>query len=391
MNKYDVKTRVKVINGQLEGQSGEIVEVIHRYRESPIYSIKFDRNGITSEHAEEDIEAENLLDEPVDESVYFNNSARHITIGNPKFKTGDVVSLRNAPENILYVVKQIIMTEHTWKRPLSYQYRYEISVLDEGMLEGSSFPAKYMCEEYYMIFQYHDVQWEKYFTESVKNGLPAWRGRIYNLYELYMTFHRRDDGFTNEADDYYNDTIPPKCMEHILDRHTIYGRINHVLKSDDNKNAVMNALHINDYKLRLMVVSLRTKIENRNGIDYSPYRSIKFTSEEINLAQQIDLLDTEMRNGKLVNVDHFKLELLNTDIMRMIQQAYKTATKISAREVHKSTKDRRTEIVSPQYLGKVEYEGVARDGTIIRFTYDFDANVIDTAYPLRMNNNSKKH
>lgn len=39
---------------------------------------------------------------------------------------------------------------------------------------------------------------------------------------------------------------------------------------------------------------------------------------------------------------------------------------------------------------KYERESVTY-GVVIEFWYNFDLNIIETAYPLRMNNNAKKH
>lgn len=303
-------------------------------------------------------------------------------IRRPSFKVGDIVTIHDDDQGSdVGVIQEVAIDDN--KITLNYKY----------FITDPEHPDKdyAICNESVLKLQYHDSQWEQYFTESVGNGLPAWRGEIYNLYRLYLDFYHHDHGFTNEANDYYNDTIPPKYMEHILDRHTIYGRINYVMRNHDNMKSLMTRLHATSSELNSIALSLKIKIEMRNGIGHDPGKSTKFTSEEINLAHQIDLLDTEMRNGKKVYVDHFKLELLNTDIMRMIREAYKSARKISARTINQTSMDRRTGDTSPQKFGKVEYEGISKDGTIIRFTYDFDVNVIETAYPLRMNNNAKKH
>lgn len=68
MRKYELKDRVRVVNGPLKGHIGEIVQILDRQESCPIYSIKFDGMGITREYAEEDVEAENLIEELIERS-----------------------------------------------------------------------------------------------------------------------------------------------------------------------------------------------------------------------------------------------------------------------------------------------------------------------------------
>lgn len=41
--------------------------------------------------------------------------------------------------------------------------------------------------------------------------------------------------------------------------------------------------------------------------------------------------------------------------------------------------------------GRILYEGESKHGLTIRFWYNFDLGLIETAYPTEMNNNAKKH
>lgn len=304
----------------------------------------------------------------------------------PTFRLGDVVECMNNQ----YFIKEAINIVNNDR--LS-GYMYDVSMIDSPTVT-------YTFQEDSLIFLYHDKQWEEYVIESLGNGLPAWRGELYNLYELYFDFFDQFWGFKNYAKDYYHDTIPPLSMERILNRHTIYGRIDDVLASDKNAKTIMLELKADKYSMWDDVLLLERRIEKRNGIEYTKttrfnvnkfnLAKLNFTSNEITIAQQIDLLDTEMRNGKEQHVEHFKLELRNIDIMRMIQQAYKSARKISRREVNQTSTDRRTGVATKQNPGKAEYEGITKDDTVIRFIYDFDIDAIDTAYPVRMNDNAKK-
>lgn len=382
-NKFQIGDQVKSSYG--ENKSGQIKCIIETcYNKNIGYQYL-----IQNENNKYFIERENAIKlikrEDVDDPSFDKVRAVAEACGyKSDLKVGDIVSFRNG------LIEQYVISAITEMDHGEDLHRYELIHLSNNDL---STDKACFCGRLLLEFQYHDPKWEEYFTEGTRqNGLPAWRGELYNLYELYTDFDEPKIGFTNEANDYYNDTIPPKYMEHILDRHTIYGRIGIVLSSVENKNIIMSKLKLNDEKIRVLWKSIREKNKKRNGVGYNQGDNIRFTLDETKLIEQIDLLDTEsVGNGEKHHVDHFKIELRNIDIMKMIKQAYHSAQRVSSRETKQTSKDRRTEDVNPQNLGKVDYEGITKDGTIIRFTYDFDVNVIDTAYPLRMNNNVKKH
>ena len=75
MSKYRIKTRVRVMNGTLKDNVGEIVYSTNKPGNCPVYSVKFDGMNRIIEYAETDIQAEDLMDEPVYEYEYFNEMA----------------------------------------------------------------------------------------------------------------------------------------------------------------------------------------------------------------------------------------------------------------------------------------------------------------------------
>lgn len=398
MIKFNIGDEVTITGGSSAGRGGVIVDIGNiEFITNGLYERKYwveERgydNGKRIYPREGLLEkvAANVFEESVSANTFMESHPELYQERKPRFEIGDVVEDTDTSYIVHkghYFIKEAVFVDNGDKPS---EYLYEAALIDSP-------DESEIFHEYALTYQYHDDNWEKYITESVGNGLPAWRGDLYNLYELYVNPNKPDIGFTNVADDYYNDTIPPIYMKHILDRHTIYGRIGAVLGSIDkpgeNKNIIMSRLKFNKEKINAVRNSIEEKIMKRNRVGYTEDDNVHFTSDEIRLAEQIDLLDIEStKNGGQHYVDHFKLELRNIDIMKMIQQAYKSARKVENRVIDQTSKDLRTGYVDFQNLGKVDYEGVSRDGTVIRFTYDFDVNVIDTAYPLRMNNNVKKH
>ncbi len=77
--------------------------------------------------------------------------------------------------------------------------------------------------------------------------------------------------------------------------------------------------------------------------------------------------------------------------MDAVREAYGNARKIGSKVINVSGSPTDEDPDAP-YIGKQEYERYSkRYDLIIRFMYNFDYNFIETAYPLRMNNNTKKH
>ena len=316
----------------------------------------------------------------------------------PKFKVGDVVNLIDNQSMYYVVIESILVDNGIFRR-----YQYEVSnvrtddtfVYDESSLE----------------FQYHDTSWEYYLIEGTRiyNDLPDWRGELYNFYIIYGHLRTHDDLQYDQMEDYNNDTIPPMFMEHILDGHSAFGSMNRLLKYPDKARIVMKKLNIDKDKLDKLVKSTKHKINIRNLSDFdtetkeewrSSGKKFEFTGDELNLVAEVYKLDTEGKDeyGNVCYTNHYDIDMTNLQIMQAIKEAYGNAKRtgrmqmqpIKDRRIIKGYGDFDPEPVKP-VKGKREYEGVSKKGLVIRFWYNFDLDLIETAYPVVVNNNAKKH
>lgn len=150
----------------------------------------------------------------------------------PRFKVGDVVChiCESIPGGPQYFIRDVIYPENANN---SSEYCYDASQIDapdetkrfyESMLE----------------FQYHDSNWEEYVTESAfrNNGLPAWRGDIYNAAMFYVHPDKSEAVDNNKIKKYMlhnaDVTLPPTQMLHILESHSIFRRISTVYTTKGN-------------------------------------------------------------------------------------------------------------------------------------------------------------
>ena len=101
-----------------------------------------------------------------------NIEIEYVCPAKPKFRVGDVVTIPEASPEITYVIRESIDFGP------STGIVYEIFAPDntERIIQFA---------ESGLEFQYHDTSWEYYLNESVRNELPAWRGNIYNAYDIY--------------------------------------------------------------------------------------------------------------------------------------------------------------------------------------------------------------
>ena len=308
------------------------------------------------------------------------------------FKVGDMITLDNPSE--MYVVKECI--EIHADDGIRYVYDVMLPSLSDSAIR---------CNESEMIYQWYDSNMADYFNESVRNGLPPWRGNLYNYDMFYIrSSDDRKIGLDESLiKDYNNDTIPPDYMHHILESHSIYYRIDDVLskssRRESNRGEIMNRLGISKIDVRNLELSIKSKIEGRNSadIDESLKRDIgeskhrKFTDLEFRFMSEIDLLDKKYKEGEERFKDHYPVEMTNLQIMEAIRDAYGNARKIKAR-VLQVNKDKRTGKKTDPVEGQQLYEGYSRmHDLVIQFWYNFDLDLIETAYPIRMNNNSRKH
>ena len=88
------------------------------------------------------------------------------------FRTGDIVNVTkpNACSDSLCVVRETVLIDIG----VAKKYAYDVSPIDSD-------DEVYTYEEHELQFQYHDTVWEEHFTETVGNGLPEWRGELYNI------------------------------------------------------------------------------------------------------------------------------------------------------------------------------------------------------------------
>ena len=70
--------------------------------------------------------------------------------------------------------------------------------------------------------------------------------------------------------------------------------------------------------------------------------------------------------------------------MHSIKEAYSTAKRVSIRSLEMSRKSLLDEKEYVPVNGRILYEGVSDTyGLVIHFIYDFDLNLVETAYPVR--------
>lgn len=315
-----------------------------------------------------------------------------------KFRVGDVVSVTDHPDT-LYVVNESILVDDG--ENTRYMY-YDVSPVYDT---NSGINGYGTYEESLLIFQYHDARLEEYFTEGTRqqNDLPEWRGELYNLY----TICTNPDDLTNINSlykDYINDTLPVDRMIHIIQRHSVYTRINDVivsrgnLRRNQNRREMIKNLKLdNDSELSKLSTSVKEKILSRNTTDVNPdkigkfegHQIPEFTYKELLFVSELDRLDISKGEIK----DHYPVKMTNLQIMGAIKEAYKNAHKMGEIKIQQHD-DPDGESLAAPIKGKRLYRGESSkyDLTLtIEFWYNFDRDFIETAYPLRMNNNSERH
>ncbi len=301
----------------------------------------------------------------------------------PKFTVGDVVSGDGYKNYIVTEIREF---------DCGIDKRYEYVVLPLDYHDGNE---SIVIKESDASFRYHDKTWEEYFTESVRNELPAWRGKLYNLFALYTNFEAKTTLDSSLIGEYENDTIPVHIMEHIIDKHSMYGAIKRVLGNNcttENARKIREHFKLSVNELKEFRASMLNKIDkiNLTGVDSIHQRkpiSKDFTSKEWDLIKEIDKLD--IVNG--VPISHYTATMSNLQIMEAIREAYETAQKNGALLIGTDT-DLRTDENFNEVKGHRKYKGVSdRHKLVICFLYSYDMNIITTAYPVGTTNNSKKY
>lgn len=302
-----------------------------------------------------------------------------ISLAKPLFQAGDVVSVDG--HNELGVVSEavIVNTGETAK------YMYEVSPFySDG--EACAY------EESFLEYQYHDTAWEECLMALETDKLPPWRGELYNSREFDWGPHYRWER------SYFNDTIPPDCMEYILDEYSVYKRIHAVFASKKNRKDVMEIFGIADSEaLDEIIRAICNKIFNRNlsevDSDFKKKADNKtkfeFTELELAIVSEVDRRDIWLGQSR----NHYPVKMTEMQIMRAIKEAYESAHEVGKRKLQKyvSRGYRGWRDEKEPEKGSVLYEGISKNGLIIRFWYNFDLDLIETAYPIMVDNNAKKH
>ena len=286
-------------------------------------------------------------------------------------KVGDIVTFRRGPIG-QFVVSSIIEMgygEELW--------HYELIPIYNGELDSE---VCCTCGRLLLELQYHDTNWEEYFTEGTcQNGLPAWRGELYNFMKLPETSYSLYD----------NDTLPTDKMKHILDKHSIYRRLESlVTSSKKNKEGIsrggtdqliLTKMNRSESELIEIKKRIMLKIRYYNGIipkSDLPKHNTSFDFEEQKLISIIGDYDKNViiEDEKNERKDHYPPYMSDYAIMNAIKEAYDNAEKIEERSHGK------TRAANPE--GVILFQGTSKDGLNIQFYYDFDYDEITTAYPV---------
>lgn len=293
----------------------------------------------------------------------------------PAFQIGDIVNTTNG----IQIVREVVISDIGEMA----EYMYEVSPIDSDDIN--------CCyKENSLEFLYHDVMWEEYFTESAQNGLPEWKDETYDMKEL--------DDYYLSTYDYYNYTLPPVIMKYIIDEYTIYGRIDAVLAHKSNVTEIEKIFDLKSGKLSDIRRSIIDKIHKRNESDIDPEfkkkinnrRKFQFTNLELSVVSEISKRDISF--GKIRY--HFPVYMTNMEIIKSVKEAYNSAHKVGKREIKKSCVIRC--MIYNKFdpvKGRVLYEGYSSTyNLVIQFYYNFDLDIIETAYPIGVNKSEiKKH
>ena len=168
---------------------------------------------------------------------------------------------------------------------------------------------------------------DEYFNEDVRNNLPAW-----------------SDKLLPEGNDGYG-------MIHIINTHTLRGRIGHLSSQFGYRLQYKN--------LSEMIKTIRSKL----------FDGAKLTKEEEEVATYLEGRDEK---------SHFPRKMSEQQIFKAIRETYQDAYKNRGRQFPPDDSNLGDDFISERGRGRYEGRGA---GILIEFYFDFDANVITTAYP----------
>ncbi len=204
----------------------------------------------------------------------------------PKFKAGDVVEdtydVGQSLSYPVYVIKESIAINNG---DTFVGYKYNVAPID-------SLDESIIVNEDALHFWYSDANLEKYFKESThQNGLPAWRGELYNFFMFFRKADRislEPDAAVNEheMEEFKDHTIPPIRMQHILRSHSIFARVYDVIKPAENKKIIANKINIDIVDVKDFASDFNDKIKSRNATNATYGKKLRdetipdFTNEE---------------------------------------------------------------------------------------------------------------
>lgn len=212
-------------------------------------------------------------------------------------------------------------------------------------------------------FMYHDKAYADIFMESVRNGLPTWKGDVYNYFEIIEKRHELGIEFEE-------DTIPIEQMKHIIEHHAFRKRMEIVYSK--YKDEIMDRLHwskekLYDVHLKLHEIMIYINDPELNGKN-KKMKKLNLDDQEWKFVLMIQTIDKDEFGMK----DHFPIYMSDYNIMRSIKQAYANAEKVEA-----------------QRKGQQLYEGVDRNKLRIQFYFDEERKIIQTAYPVFVDSNNR--
>lgn len=166
--KYKVGDSVMITTESLRGREGVITRILdENLQDNPNGSTFIIENGDTVQGYTMNalqFELINHAEDEKNETGYYSEAAHEMLSKKPIYRPGDVIHVKNDMGGIFYVIEESTLVEHNIRGGLYPVYQYTINLLDDGT--GHFKPDRGMCEEGDIEFQYHDKQWEEYFTEG---------------------------------------------------------------------------------------------------------------------------------------------------------------------------------------------------------------------------------
>ncbi len=193
------------------------------------------------------------------------------------------------------------------------------------------------------------------FMESVQNGLPAWRGDVYNYSEFY--------GKPGRGAEYDEDTIPVDQMKHIIEHHAFRKRMEVVY--DKYENEIAERLHWNIKKvkeiyIRMCETMMMINDPKLNGKNMK-MKSLNLNDQDLKFIQMVQAINKDEYGLK----DYFPVNMSDYNIMLSIKEAYIDSEKTGI-----------------QLKWMQLFEGEDRNGLRVQFYFDVKKQIIQTAYPV---------